>query len=366
MDASDRGLGVRPRAPRLGIDAGLAGIVDGARRRARCSSRMVRSRSSAAVPARWRERVFALNARSLRRSAGAGAIPSVTPVLVASISLLGVLTLGAGWGAFHDRALDGASSRTSPPNGSSSRGRSRPTPRSRRSAGPPSPRCGGSSGRKGPRRSAPRSGSAGATRCLGLAEETVRLEGTLRVPDDEGFAEALRDKGIPAQLQLQTLRRLGPSSSAFIRATQAVRRIVGHSDRERVPRKEAGLLLGLLLGDDSQLDPGLERDFRASGLSHLLVVSGGNVAMVLAPSWRRPLPAAAPRWPKFAGVRRRGVLHDPDRCGAVGAPCGSDGLSRAGRDASRAGRAPPRRSSRPPCSACSSSTPGWFGPWASS
>ena len=49
------------------------------------------------------------------------------------------------------------------------------------------------------------------------------------------------------------------------------------------PAREAGLLMGLALGDDSRLDPGLERDFRATGLSHLLVVSGENVAMVLAP-----------------------------------------------------------------------------------
>src|SRR5581483_4422746 len=43
------------------------------------------------------------------------------------------------------------------------------------------------------------------------------------------------------------------------------------------------LLMGLALGDDSRLDPGLARDFQATGLGHLLVVSGENVAMVLAP-----------------------------------------------------------------------------------
>jgi competence protein ComEC len=36
--------------------------------------------------------------------------------------------------------------------------------------------------------------------------------------------------------------------------------------------------MGLALGDDSRLDPVLERDFRATGLSHLLVVSGENIA----------------------------------------------------------------------------------------
>jgi competence protein ComEC len=53
---------------------------------------------------------------------------------------------------------------------------------------------------------------------------------------------------------------------------------------ERVfPQPEAGLLMGLALGDTSRLDPGVEEDFRATGLSHLTAVSGENVAMFLAP-----------------------------------------------------------------------------------
>jgi len=40
------------------------------------------------------------------------------------------------------------------------------------------------------------------------------------------------------------------------------------------PPREAGLLMGLALGDDSRLDPALARDFQATGLGHLLVVSG--------------------------------------------------------------------------------------------
>jgi competence protein ComEC len=130
--------------------------------------------------------------------------------------------------------------------------------------------------------------------------DVVRLEGVLRVPDDEGFAEALRHKGIPAQLQLQTFTRVGPSPSAFVRAAQGARNVVGSSIERVFPSREAGLLLGLLLGDDSLLEPGLERDFRAAGLSHLLVVSGGNVAMVLAPVLAAAALLRLSRWPKFA------------------------------------------------------------------
>ncbi len=232
---------------------------------------------------------------------GRRVVSSVTPVVAAAVSLVGVLTLGAGWGAFHDRALDGALLASLAPERVVLTGTLKTDPKESTlgwSAVAQVRRVEWPDGAATLRSSIWVSGSDEVPSAR--RGDRVRLEGTLRVPDDAGFAEALRHKGIPAQLQLQTLTRLGPSSSAFIRATQSVRRIVGRSIERVFPRKEAGLLLGLLLGDDSQLDAGLERDFRASGLSHLLVVSGGNVAMVLAPVLAATTLLRLPRWPKFA------------------------------------------------------------------
>jgi competence protein ComEC len=111
----------------------------------------------------------------------------------------------------------------------------------------------------------------------------VEIEGRLEVPVDPGFADALERRGIAAALRTDTLTRLGDSPSRFVRTTQAVRRVIGGSIERVFPPREAGLLLGLALGDGSKLDAATERDFQATGLTHLLVVSGGNVAMVLAP-----------------------------------------------------------------------------------
>lgn len=116
-----------------------------------------------------------------------------------------------------------------------------------------------------------------------LRGDLVRVSGTLQVPEDPGFAQSLRSKGVAVALRAQSFERAGPAPGAFIRATQAVRRVVGDSIQRVFPPREAGLLLGLALGDASKLDVSTERDFRATGLTHLLVVSGGNVAMVLAP-----------------------------------------------------------------------------------
>ncbi|MDP9297818.1 MAG: DNA internalization-related competence protein ComEC/Rec2, partial [Actinomycetota bacterium] len=80
---------------------------------------------------------------------------------------------------------------------------------------------------------------------------------------------------------------------------QVFRTFVGRSIARLFPPREAGLLMGLALGDASRLDPGVARDFQATGLGHLLVVSGENVAMVLAPMMALALALRLTRWPRF-------------------------------------------------------------------
>jgi len=223
------------------------------------------------------------------------------PVAAAVMSIVGILALGAGWAGIHHRGLDGALLASLAPERVLLEGTLKIDPRENAlgwSATAQVRRVEWPDGAATLRSSVWVSGSEEIPSAR--RGDLVRLEGILRVPDDEGFAEALRHKGIPAQLQLQTLTRLGPSPSAFVRATQAARTVVGSSIERVFPAKEAGLLLGLLLGDDSRLDPGLERDFRASGLSHLLVVSGGNVAMVLAPVLAAAALLRLSRWLRFA------------------------------------------------------------------
>jgi competence protein ComEC len=113
--------------------------------------------------------------------------------------------------------------------------------------------------------------------------DLIRVDGALQVPDDPEFLDALHAKGVAVTLRASEVERLGGSPNPFVRSTQAVRETIGRSIEAVFPPREAGLLMGLALGDDSHLDAGVERDFQATGLTHLLVVSGGNVAMVLGP-----------------------------------------------------------------------------------
>ncbi|BCB84468.1 competence protein ComEC [Phytohabitans suffuscus] len=48
-----------------------------------------------------------------------------------------------------------------------------------------------------------------------------------------------------------------------------------------LPDEPGGLLPGLVVGDTSRLDPAVDDDFRATGMTHLVAVSGANVAIVI-------------------------------------------------------------------------------------
>jgi len=113
--------------------------------------------------------------------------------------------------------------------------------------------------------------------------DQLELRGGLQLPDDPGFADALHRRGLAVVLRTAEVSRLGPAPNPFVHLTQVVRAFVGSTIERIFPPPEAGLLLGLVLGDPSKLDPVTTRAFQSTGLSHLLVVSGENVAMVLAP-----------------------------------------------------------------------------------
>jgi competence protein ComEC len=74
----------------------------------------------------------------------------------------------------------------------------------------------------------------------------------------------------------------GAVGGAALRASEAVRDAARRQALASLAPERAGLLVGMALGDTSLLPAALERDFRAAGLTHLMAVSGANLAVVLA------------------------------------------------------------------------------------
>jgi competence protein ComEC len=105
-----------------------------------------------------------------------------------------------------------------------------------------------------------------------LPSRRVRVEGRLQDPGrGSDVAAVLSARGPPVVLSAPSpVQRVAGRVRAGLRDAAA-----------GLPPDERGLLPGLVDGDTSRLLPALRDDFRTTGLTHLVAVSGTNVAVVL-------------------------------------------------------------------------------------
>jgi competence protein ComEC len=122
-----------------------------------------------------------------------------------------------------------------------------------------------------------RRGDRGASGDPRAPPQGARLEviGSLRAPSDRERGW-LRLHGVHVVLRASTVRVVGRRGSLADRlhAWLARRSVPGLTGERRA------VLAGVVLGEDEGLSQGLRDRFRASGLYHLLAVSGGNVLVV--------------------------------------------------------------------------------------
>lgn len=71
------------------------------------------------------------------------------------------------------------------------------------------------------------------------------------------------------------------TNNPLIKASNTFRTKMARAAKQALGPRDAGLLMGLVVGDRRDMSSEVEDDFRATGLSHLTAVSGANVAMVL-------------------------------------------------------------------------------------
>lgn len=123
------------------------------------------------------------------------------------------------------------------------------------------------------------SGDAGALLASRLAGERVQVEGRRRPlsPNSRAF---LARRHIGSRVQVESVTMPGPGGPVARFTNQLRRTLVAGTDSMSVERR--ALFTGLVLGDDREQEDEEIDDFRASGLTHLLAVSGQNVAFVLA------------------------------------------------------------------------------------
>ncbi|MGH3011820.1 MAG: DNA internalization-related competence protein ComEC/Rec2 [Gaiellaceae bacterium] len=132
----------------------------------------------------------------------------------------------------------------------------------------------------------------------GAILEVIATIAEPRAPEEGGdFDEAgyLRRQGIHVVLRAADFRVIGRRGGIGGFA-DGLRRSVSRSLASVPTGERRAVLAGVVLGEDEGLDPDLRDSFRASGLYHLLAVSGQNVAYVVAGTILLVWALGLPRW----------------------------------------------------------------------
>lgn len=144
-----------------------------------------------------------------------------------------------------------------------------------------------------------RASGGGALRLRALrAGDHVVLRGRLAALDDANVGDAFAlQAGAVARLDAAVIDDFRAPASLHLRAGAAVRRRI-EAGAGKLESADDALLRGFLLGDTRDVERATIDAFRAAGLTHLLAVSGANVAFVLALAG--PLMRRTPTVARFA------------------------------------------------------------------
>ena len=112
--------------------------------------------------------------------------------------------------------------------------------------------------------------------------DKVRVDGELTSPEpgESGFdyGRYLSTKGISAVMYADNVQRVDDDLGWIGRIHRRTDVALGYGLRPR----EASIVRGMVLGDRSRMPEELEEDFRRSGVTHILAISGQHVAILTA------------------------------------------------------------------------------------
>ncbi len=113
----------------------------------------------------------------------------------------------------------------------------------------------------------------------------VELNGSLEAPeaiDDFDYEAYLARQNIFSQMKFPEITVLATGKGHPLRAALIDLRARTHLTIDRlIPEPQAALLAGILLGDDSGLSSDLSEAFQETGLTHIIAISGFNIAIFM-------------------------------------------------------------------------------------
>ncbi len=116
--------------------------------------------------------------------------------------------------------------------------------------------------------------------------EVVRLRGKLKTPsenEDFSYRDYLAREGVYSTMSGAEATRLpGKKGNLFADGLYRLKNYALATVYRIFPDPEASLLAGILLGVDSGLPDDLQQDFKDTGTSHIIAISGFNIAIIAA------------------------------------------------------------------------------------
>ena len=109
----------------------------------------------------------------------------------------------------------------------------------------------------------------------------VTVDGTIEAPPDGPYGDYLQRIGVAGTLRSRSLE-LSPGGVSEPPSLERVRRAAGAALAAAIPEPEAGLAAGIVIGLRDRVDRDLAADFTTVGASHVVAISGWNIAIVAA------------------------------------------------------------------------------------
>jgi competence protein ComEC len=109
----------------------------------------------------------------------------------------------------------------------------------------------------------------------------VVVDGAIEPPPDGPYGDYLRRTGVAGTVRSRTLVATGSSDEPGA-VLERWRRGAGDALAAAIPEPEAGLAAGIVIGLRDRVDRDLAADFTTVGASHVVAISGWNIAIVAA------------------------------------------------------------------------------------
>jgi competence protein ComEC len=112
--------------------------------------------------------------------------------------------------------------------------------------------------------------------------DVIEVSGRVRPRPDSAYGAYLERLGAWGSLAADAVRPMSADAGGPARALEGLRRRAGDALTVTLPEPEAGLAAGILIGLRDRVDRDVAAAFTTAGVSHIVAISGWNIAIVAA------------------------------------------------------------------------------------